>query len=143
MTDQARAQLTALLVTDEGERLHAYTDTEGYLTIGVGRLIDARRGGGISHTESRYLLANDVARVEEQIRRNFVWAEDMSPTRQVVLASMVFQLGIGTVRQFTHTLTAMEEGRYADAARAMLESKWAREDTPARAQRLAQMMERG
>ena len=38
----------------EGSRACAYRDTRGCLTIGYGRLIDARRGGGISHAEADF-----------------------------------------------------------------------------------------
>src|SRR5690554_6758570 len=36
-------QLTRQLRRDEGVRAHMYYDSEGYATIGVGRLIDPRR----------------------------------------------------------------------------------------------------
>jgi lysozyme len=47
------ANIAEQLRRDEGEVLHAYQDKYGYWTIGVGRLIDARKGGGISVEESR------------------------------------------------------------------------------------------
>ena len=40
--------LLNLIRKHEGFRASAYRDTRGYLTIGYGRLIDARRGGGIT-----------------------------------------------------------------------------------------------
>ena len=46
----------------EGFRSGAYCDTQGYLTIGYGRLIDARRGGGITDAEAEFLLAGDIPR---------------------------------------------------------------------------------
>ena len=52
---------------DEGERLTAYQDHLGYWTIGVGRLIDDRKGGGISPAESTMLLRHDIERVEQAI----------------------------------------------------------------------------
>ena len=52
---------------EEGLVLHAYEDHLGYLTIGYGRLIDKRRGGGISKAEAEYLLLNDCRRVEQEI----------------------------------------------------------------------------
>ena len=51
------ASTVDLLIAEEGEKLSAYQDSMGFWTIGVGRLIDARKGGGISQEESRYLLA--------------------------------------------------------------------------------------
>jgi lysozyme len=43
-----REHLIAHLRREEGEVLHVYKDHLGYLTIGVGRLIDKRKGGCIS-----------------------------------------------------------------------------------------------
>jgi len=39
-----RAQLEQQLRRDEGEVLHEYKDSLGYSTIGIGRLIDKRKG---------------------------------------------------------------------------------------------------
>ena len=39
---------------EEGEVLTEYKDHLGYSTIGVGRLIDKRKGGGITKEESAY-----------------------------------------------------------------------------------------
>ena len=44
---------------------HAYKDSRGYLTIGVGHLIDEELGGGLSEDEIDYLLANNL-KVAEQ-----------------------------------------------------------------------------
>jgi lysozyme len=48
------------LLLDEGLRLMPYQDHLGFWTVGVGRLIDPRRGGGLSAGESRLIL-NDPA----------------------------------------------------------------------------------
>ncbi len=44
--------ITQQLRRDEGEVLHAYQDSLGYWTIGIGVLIDKRKGGGITKAES-------------------------------------------------------------------------------------------
>lgn len=137
------------LVRDEGEKLHAYQDSLGYWTIGVGRLIDARRGGGISREESRYLLNNDIDRVERQLREQAPWVSRLNQARQHVLHNMAFQLGVGVeggtsgLLGFRRTIAAIRAGRYDDAAVYMLQSKWGREDSPARALRMAEMMRTG
>ncbi len=88
-----RAALTEELRRDEGEVLHAYTDSEGYVTIGVGRLIDKRRGGGISAEESAYLLGNDISRTETDLDARMPWWRDLDPVRQRVILNMAFNLG--------------------------------------------------
>jgi len=137
-----REPLIKQLRRDEGEVLHAYEDHLGFLTIGVGRLIDKRRGGGISAEESAYLLNNDITRVMNALSRRLPWFEAVDDARKGVLLNMAFQMGVEGLMGFTNTLGLIEKGSYAAASRAMLSSKWATQ-TPARAQRLSKQMETG
>lgn len=129
-----------MLRRDEGERLKVYTDSRGHPTIGVGRALDTH---GITPAESAYLLANDIALVKMICDSHFPWYGRMTEERQAVLESMVFQLGIGGVLEFHNALAAMSVGAWNAAAQAMLDSEWAREQTPARAERLAEQMRTG
>lgn len=133
--------LEADLVRDEGEVLHAYQDSLGFWTIGVGRLIDTRKGGGISREESRYLLANDIKTVLADLL-TFPWFMGLDPVRKRAVASMRFQLGPTTFRRFTATLAALASGDYDTAGDRILKSKWARQ-TPDRARRIARMVKTG
>lgn len=132
-------QLLADLVRDEGEVLHAYQDHLGFWTIGVGRLIDKRRGGGVTHEEAMYLLRNDVAKVAAELDSKLPWWRSLSEPRQRVLLNMGFNLGVAGLLKFKNTLAAIERGDYEAAARGMLASLWARQ-IGARAQRLADLM---
>jgi len=131
-----------LLIRDEGLVLHAYEDSLGYQTIGVGRLIDRRRGGGITKDEALYLLRNDIARVERDLDDKLPWWRSLDGARQQVLACMCFQLGIGGLLEFVRTLQAVREGRFVAAASFMLESRWAAQ-TPGRAREMARLMREG
>ena len=131
-----------LLERDESTVLHVYPDSFGYWTIGTGRLVDARKGGGISREEARYLLRNDIASRTEALHARLPWFADLDEVRQAVLTSMAFQMGIDGLMQFVRTLAAVHYGKYAEAAKYMLESKWAQQ-TPARALRNADMMRTG
>lgn len=130
------------LVRDEGVVLHAYQDHLGFTTIGVGRLIDKRRGGGISEDEAMYLLDNDIKRRAEDLVRLFQWTNTLDDARFGVLLNMSFQLGISGLAAFKKTLSLIESGHYDQAAIEMLDSKWAIQ-TPGRANRLSQQMESG
>lgn len=132
-------ELTVQLRRDEGERLQAYRDHLGYLTIGIGRLIDERRGGGISREESAYLLRNDIARIDRALQDRLPWIVTLSPARRGVLMNMAFQMGVDGLLGFRNTLTMIEQGEYERAAVGMLNSKWAQQ-TPERAHRLARQM---
>lgn len=137
-----RDKLVAQLKIDEGSVPHAYKDSLGYLTIGVGRLIDKSKGGKLSDDEILYLLNNDINEVEAELDKRLPWWRRMSEARQNVLANMRFNLGLQGLLGFRNTLKAMEEGRYSDAADGMLASKWASQ-VGERAERLAEIMRKG
>jgi lysozyme len=132
--------LIAELRRDEGERKKPYRCTAGKLSIGVGRNLD---DVGISDDEIAYLLANDIERVRADLDRRAAWWRSLDPVRQRVLQNMCFQLGWPRLSGFKKFLAAAKAGRWAEAATQMLDSKWARDDSPARAQRLAKMMRSG
>jgi lysozyme len=127
--------LIAELSRDEGRRLKPYTDTVGKLTIGVGRnLTDV----GISDSECDLLLSDDIDRTVVWLDDKLPWWRRLDAVRQRVVINMAFNMG-GNLLTFVNTLGAMERGDYADAARGMLDSKWARQ-VGVRAVRLADMM---
>lgn len=141
-TDALRAKLGTQLRRDEGEVLHAYADSLGYLTIGIGRLIDKRKGGGISKEESAYLFANDYAFKLAELRRRIPWFERLDTARQGVLLNMAFQMGVDGLLGFRNTLAMVERGDYEQASKGMLNSLWA-EQAPERAKRLSDQMKDG
>ena len=134
--------LERMLVREEGEVLHAYPDHLGYLTIGVGILIDKRKGGGITREESRYLLRNRVRTLVEYAESTYPWFSRLDPARQAVVIGMMFQLGASGFYAFRATRAAIERGDYEQAATQMLSSLWAKQ-TPARAHRMAHIMRTG
>jgi len=119
-----RKRLRSQLIYDEGVRSSAYLDSEGFLTIGVGRLIDEKKGGKLSADEIEYLLDNDIDRVINQAIREFDWYQDLSETRVEVILNMIFNLGIGGIKKFENMVNALERHDWEDAAREMLDSKW-------------------
>ena len=127
---------------EEGSIPHAYQDHLGFWTIGVGRLIDQRKGGGLSPDEVDLLLSNDVDRVKRQVRDALPWVDELDNPRHAVVIGMGFQLGVAGLLGFRQTLAAVKDGRYAAAAGLMLISRWAQQ-TPERAMRMAKQMETG
>ena len=130
------------LRNEEGVVAHAYQDSLGFWTIGVGRLIDQRKGGLLYPDEIDYLLANDVKRKTDGLATALPWFTLLDEPRQAVLIGMAFQMGVKGLLAFTTTLGHVRVGRYAEAAVAMLESTWAKQ-TPERAKRLSKQMETG
>lgn len=123
----------------EGVRLRPYKDSLGYLTIGVGRNLDAN---GISEEEAMILLVHDVQRVTEAVKRTFSWYMDLNEVRQKVIIDMVFNLGLIGFSKFTMTIKLLEIGNYKNAAENMLQSIWAHQ-VGKRARTLSKMMETG
>ncbi len=132
-------EIIRLLRGDEGEVLHSYVDSLGFQTIGVGRLIDKRKGGGITKEESAYLLANDIRRKSADLDKHLPWWRNLCHARQGVLLSMTFQMGIEGLLGFKNTLAMIHAGKYDEAAKGLLNSLWARQ-TPERAGRMAVQM---
>ena len=130
------------LKRDEGEVLHAYQDHLGYWTIGIGILIDKRKGGGLRPEESEFIFRNRLKLLEAELADRLPWISKLDPARKGVLINMAFQMGVAGLLGFKNTLAMIEAGRYQDAAKAMLQSKWATQ-TPARAQRLSNQMATG
>lgn len=136
------AKITADLKRDEGIVPYAYQDHLSFWTIGVGRLIDQRKGGGLSPDEIDYLLANDIKRKWADLVKALPWVEKLDEVRQRALLNMCFQLGINGLLGFKNTLELIRLGKYAEAAQNALKSKWA-EQTPNRAKRVASMIATG
>lgn len=124
------------LKRDEGCKLSVYNDHLGFATIGIGRMIDSRKGGGISQEEADYLLANDVKRVRSELGKALPWFEALDEVRQGALMNMAFQLGTAGLLKFKNSLSLIERGKYSQAHDELLNSTWAKQ-TPARAGRIA------
>lgn len=137
-----RKKLAADLRRDEGVVAHGYYDSLGYLTIGVGRLIDKRKGGKLSPDEIDLLLNNDIERKLPDLRAALPWTSELNEVRQRALANMAFQLGVAGLLQFHTTLRLLKEGKFNEAAVQMLKSAWATQ-TPERAKRMAKMIDLG
>ena len=130
------------LTKEEGFVPHCYEDHLGYKTIGIGRMIDKAKGGGITLDEAQYLLRNDIHWRTDDVRERLPFVKGMDMVRQAVLYAMAFQMGVDGLMEFRNTLKAVEEERWERAADGMLASLWARQ-TPGRANRLASAMRTG
>src|SRR5690606_20789398 len=73
------------LERDEGFVPHAYQDSLGFWTIGIGRVIDERKGGEISRDEALFLKRNDIARFKAALDDKAPWWRDLDPVRQRVM----------------------------------------------------------
>ena len=134
MTDLER-----LVARHEGFRSQLYRCTSGKLTIGYGTNIEE----GISKAEGLLLLRHRLGLAVGALEHRLPYWSQLTPARQQVLASMQYQLRSPGVFGFRQMLAVLARGDYPEAALQMLDSKWAREDSPNRARELAEMMRRG
>ena len=146
-------QLTEILHREEDEVLALYNDHLGKKTAGCGHLLieadgdlfDAPLGTPISQEQSDAWFEQDVQTCINDARWLFPDLEEHPQTVAVVTSAMCFQMGLPATAGFKlfrqHIKDALEKNwMYAAAADEMLNSKWARVDTPARAERMAEMI---
>ncbi len=160
--------LAKLLELHEGRRAKRYKDSEGYWTIGVGHLIDERKGGSLpAHIAIALahrgldvykddpmpndlidkLLEHDIAVHRKLLRKFQPWVETLDPVRQAVLDDMVFNLGPEPFdedgfKDWPNFISQVKRGDYNAAAVNMLSTLWASQ-VKSRATRLAGMMKSG
>lgn len=134
-----RHTLEDQLTLHEGKRRKAYRCTAGYLSVGVGRNLDAN---GLREDEIALMLRNDIAEAETALDREVPWWRTLDDVRRKVLVDMMFNLGPASFAGFVRTLWNVRNGRYEIAADFMLRSRWAKQ-VGKRAKRLAEMMRTG
>jgi lysozyme len=148
-----RSKLIDMLILHEGLRLHVYDDANGqavakgdiligHPTIGIGRNISGD-GLGIAEDESKYMLMNDISRIEKEIK-HWQFMKDLNEPRQAVIMDMVFNMGVSrfNATQWPNMFNAIIEGDFQKASEEMLASKWAKQ-VRQRSIRLSQMMRTG
>ena len=134
MTDLERE-----VASDEGFVPIPYRCTSGKLSIGYGTNIQ----DGITKDEALLLMRHRLGKVVAAMESRLPFWSKLTDERRRVLANMGYQMGMGGLMGFRRMLAAMERGDYDTAGKEMMDSKWARSDSPARAQRLRKMMVRG
>lgn len=127
------------LIRDEGIKPYAYQDSLGYWTIGVGRLIDHRKGGKLSDEEIDHLLQNDIQASLSDIQSE-VWFQGAETDDQKRgLLNMRFQLGSKGIRSFKIFLGLMEQKKFKEAADDLRGTLWYKQ-VPERAERVCRLI---
>jgi len=138
---------------DEGRRLEVYYCPSGAKTVGVGHNIDALGlppgikthltvNGAITDEMADFLLAEDIKTAESDAKVIYKNFQRLNKARQMALINFLFQLGYSKAQSFKRANAAIEREDWKEAARELLDSKWARQ-TPARARRIAAIIEGG
>lgn len=111
----------------EGFRDHIYKDSLGKATIGYGFLVSAlspdelKLNGGKAEPMNReaaeQILNLKVAKLQKRVFQCLPWLESKPQGVQDVLTEMAYQLGLAGLMGFRHTLSCIEAGDYAQAAK--------------------------
>lgn len=140
------AQVVGLLAHEEGFRSRPYYCSEGYPTIGYGFKLGPRDTPlelyqfEVSEPVAKQWLEELIRKIMADMLRNptiaAAWNNCTGP-RKAILVSMAYQMGVDGLASFSNALEAARVGNWTVAESELLDSKWYRLQTPARAKRHA------
>jgi lysozyme len=138
---------------DEGKVLHAYLCSEHHKTVGIGHKVlstdvendldiyaigaDVPDDQLISEHRCYVLFQEDVQIAISGCMGIYNNWENLPQEMQHVLVNMCFQLGKKGLSSFKNMKAAIEDENFTLAAVEMMDSRWAEDQTPQRAKRLA------
>ncbi len=120
--------------THEGFRGECYKDPKGIPTIAYGIKLP------LTKDEGELLLKHRLQQKWHELINYKPFIVDLPEEVQGVLAEMAYQLGTKGLLGFKNMWRALQERDFVTASMEMLDSKWAREDSPKRAEELAQIV---
>lgn len=109
-----------LVAKHEGLRLDMYHDTVGVPTIGYGHNLLQP----ISTEAALQILEDDVEIVFQELDERMDWWTDLPEQAQMVVASMVFNMGWPRFSRFKKFISALEDRSWDKAAYEMEDSLW-------------------
>ncbi len=135
---------TDIIADEEGFRSHPYLCSEGYVTVGYGTKLHKHKGLDpskftivVDRNIGMQLLKDKVNQCHTLLSSGKVSDIYKAVPEEVktILVSMAYQIGYQGLTKFHRMWGALEEGNFGKAADEMLDSKWAKNDSPARALR--------
>ena len=101
---------------EEGFEPKPYQDTLGVWTFGGGLTY-------ITEEENEIIVRGRVCDINEKLRDKFSWFARLSSNRQIMIISMVYQLGFTGFCNFKKMIKAIEDEEYELAALEMKDSR--------------------
>lgn len=123
----------------EGFSPTAYKDSRGFDTIGYGTRVTEIE---VDEATAEAWLIREVEEKEARLKHVNGWHR-MDLFRRDIILEMAYQMGVGGVLRFRRMWDAIRDQDWDRAADEMLDSRWARTQTPRRAGRLALRMRAG
>lgn len=140
-----RTKTEDLIARHEGVRNQMYKDSKGIETIGIGHNLREP----ISDKAVSQIFQDDLDIVLADVRRVFLWFDELDDVRQAAVIDMVFNMGLPTFQKFRNTISFLERGEYISAAAEILrgsgpggKSRYY-DDVGVRAERISRMLETG
>ena len=132
--------LKEMIAKHEGYEPRVYKCPNGYDTIGYGFAIkdlymDKEIADLILDKKIRGILASIEANEDWD-----TWFWDKPQNVKEVLINMIFQIGFTGVRKFRKTIQYIKDDNFLLAGEEMLDSKWAKSDSPNRAKELSDII---
>lgn len=118
----------------EGFRSRVYKCTNGFDTIGYGAAIKDLE---IDEDIAEMILIRQIHRLEKRVAETFDWYDTSPEKIKDVVVEMCFQIGVSGFMKFKKTIQYCSDKDWANMSVEMLDSKWARHDSPNRAKTLA------
>ena len=157
--------LRKLLIDEEGMELHAYKDSVGLWTVGIGHLLDSDQSDeefailaeagydGSDESIENLIITEDQAfrlfdiDVQEAIHDIYPTFDndslnELGEARRAVIISMIFQCGGAGFRKFRKFIDAIKEGDFETASVEMMDSRAAKQ-APNRFKRASEAMRTG
>lgn len=134
--------LRADIEREEGRVRHVYQDHLGFWTIGLGFLVDERKGGGLYDEEINFIRDNRITKLTRELNDRMPGYRLYPEIIRRALFLMAYQMGVSGLLGFKQMLAAIDAEDYQAAATHALDSRWARQ-TAARAQRVAALIREG
>ena len=111
-----------------------YKCTAGYDTIGYGKRIKYLQ---VTEEQATEWLEEDLENLKYTLSGKYDWFLPAPQEVRDVVMNMNYQLGVSAFSKFKKTIKYIANKDYQMASVEMLDSKWARDDTPRRAKELS------
>ena len=122
---------------NEGYISTVYKDSLGIDTIGYGFAI---KDLNLEEDICDIILERKINKLRAEVKKRFKWYDNMPVIIREVVMEMCYQMGVTGFSKFKKTIGFFEAKDFKGSSVEMLDSKWARDDTPRRAKELSDRM---
>jgi len=111
-----------LIERHEGWRSKPYKDTTGHWTVGYGFNLETVK---LPQNVGKQWLQFLIMKYSNELHNTYGWFSELDSSRQAALIDFYYNIGAGGFASFKNMIQAFENKNYNEAARQMLDSKWA------------------